>query len=46
LLQARSFNEAQPLNEAMAVIWSAEDNGVIINLSKDDDALPPMKREE
>jgi hypothetical protein len=46
LLQARSFNEAQPLDEATAVMWSAEDSGVIVDLTKDDNDLPPVKQEE
>jgi hypothetical protein len=27
-------------------MWSAEDNGIIVDLTKDDDALPPVKQEE
>jgi hypothetical protein len=46
LLQARSFNEAQPLDEATAVVWSAEDSGVVVELTKDDNDLPPVKQEE
>jgi hypothetical protein len=46
LLQARSFNEAQPLYEATAVMWSAQESGVIVDLTKDDDDLPPVKQEE
>jgi hypothetical protein len=34
------------LDEATTVIWSAEDSGVIVDLTKDDDALPPVKQEE
>jgi hypothetical protein len=33
-------------DEATTVIWSAEDIGVIVDLTKDDDALPPVKQEE
>jgi hypothetical protein len=44
LLQARSFNEAQLLNEVIAVMWSTLDSGVIVDLTKDDD-LPPVKQE-
>jgi hypothetical protein len=46
LLQARSFNEAQPLDETTAVMWSAGDSNIIVNLTKDGDALPPVKQEE
>jgi hypothetical protein len=47
VLQARSFNEAQPLDEATAVMWFTQDNGVIVDLTKDDDDdLPPVKQEE
>jgi hypothetical protein len=28
------------------VMWSAEDSDVIVDLTKDDDALPPVKQEE
>jgi hypothetical protein len=30
----------------MAVMWSAEDSGVVVDLTKDDNDLPPMKQEE
>jgi hypothetical protein len=46
LLHARSFNEARLLDEVTTVMWSAEDSGVIVDLTKDDDALPPVKQEE
>jgi hypothetical protein len=45
LLQAKSFNEAQPLDEEMAIMWSAEDSAVVVDLTKDDD-LPPVKQEQ
>jgi hypothetical protein len=45
LLQARSFNEAQPLDEATVIMWSTEDSGVVVDLTKDDD-LPPVKEEQ
>jgi hypothetical protein len=44
-LQARSFNEAQPMDEATALVWSAEESGVLADLTKDDDAMPSVKKE-
>jgi hypothetical protein len=46
VLQARSYNEAHPLDEATMVLWSAKDSGVIVDLTKDNDILPPVKQEE
>jgi hypothetical protein len=46
LLQARSFNKAQPMDEATTLLWSAEESGVLIDLTKDDDTLPSVKKEE
>jgi hypothetical protein len=34
------------LYEATAVMWSAQESGVIVDLTKDDDDLPPVKQEE
>jgi hypothetical protein len=45
LLQARSFNEAQLMDERTALVWSAEERGVLIELTKDDDAMSPVKKE-
>jgi hypothetical protein len=45
LLQARSFNEAGPMDERTALLWSAEESGVLVDLTKDDDARPSVKKE-
>jgi hypothetical protein len=42
VLQARSFNEAQPTT---ALVWSAEQSGVLVDITKDDDAMPQVKEE-
>jgi hypothetical protein len=34
------------LDEATTVMWSAEDSGVVVDLTKDDDDLPSVKQEE
>jgi hypothetical protein len=44
VLQARSYNEPQPLDEATTVMWSALDSGIVVDLTKDND-LPPVKQE-
>jgi hypothetical protein len=38
--------EAQPMDEATTLVWLAEESSVLVDLTKDDDALPPMKKEE
>jgi hypothetical protein len=43
LLQARSFNEAQPMDKATALMWSVEESGVLADVTKDDDAMPSVK---
>jgi hypothetical protein len=43
LLQARSFSEAQPMDETSALLWSAEERGILVDLTKDDDAMPEVK---
>jgi hypothetical protein len=43
--QARSFNEAQPMDEATTLLWSAEESGCLVDLTKDDDTLPSVKKE-
>jgi hypothetical protein len=45
LLHARSFNEAQPRDEMTTLLWSAEESGIIVDLTKDDDAMPLVKKE-
>jgi hypothetical protein len=45
LLQARSSNEAQPMDETMTLVWSAEESGVLVDLTKDDAAMPQVKKE-
>jgi hypothetical protein len=45
LLQARFFNEAQPMDEATTLLWSTEESGVLVDLTKDDDTLPSVKKE-
>jgi hypothetical protein len=46
VLQERSLNEPQPMDEMSTLVWSAEESGVLVDLTKDDDALPPVKQEE
>jgi hypothetical protein len=46
VLQARSFKEAQPLDERTTLVWSAEESGVLVDLTKDYDAMPQVKKEE
>jgi hypothetical protein len=36
VLQARSYTEAQPMPDARAVAWSAQDSGYVVDLTKDD----------
>jgi hypothetical protein len=43
LLQARSFSEAHPIDETSALLWSAEERGVLVDLTRDDDAMPKVK---
>jgi hypothetical protein len=31
------------MDEATMLVWLAEESGVLVDLTKDDDALPPMK---
>jgi hypothetical protein len=45
VLQARSLNEPQPMDETSTLVWSTEESGVLIDLTKDDDALPQVKEE-
>jgi hypothetical protein len=34
------------MDEATTLVWLAEESGVLVDLTKDDDALPPKKKEE
>jgi hypothetical protein len=34
VLQAKSFNEPQPMDETSALLWPTEESGVLINLTK------------
>jgi hypothetical protein len=45
LLQARLFSEIQPMEETTAVLWSAEQSGNLIDLTKDDGDMPEVKEE-
>jgi hypothetical protein len=36
LLQARSLNEPQPMDETSALVWSVEERGILVDLAKDD----------
>jgi hypothetical protein len=36
VLQARSYAKAQPMADARAAAWSAQDSGSIVDLTKDD----------
>jgi hypothetical protein len=45
MLQVRSFKEPQPMDETLALLWSAEDSGVLVNLTKNDDAMSQVKKE-
>jgi hypothetical protein len=45
LLQARLYSEAQPMDEAMAILWSAQESGNLIDLSSDDDVMSKVKKE-
>jgi hypothetical protein len=45
LLQARSFSEAQPMDETSALLWSTKESGVLVNLTKDNDGMPKVKEE-
>jgi hypothetical protein len=44
LLQARSYSEARPMEETTAALWSAEESGNLVDLTKDDDGMPEVKR--
>jgi hypothetical protein len=45
VMQARSLKEPQPMDETLALIWSAEESGVLVNLTNDDDGAPQVKDE-
>jgi hypothetical protein len=45
VLQARSFNEPQPMDETSALLWSVKESSVLVNLTKNDDAMPQVKKE-
>jgi hypothetical protein len=45
LLQARSFSETQPLDATTAVLWSAEESGNLVDLTKDDGGMSEVKKE-
>jgi hypothetical protein len=45
VLQARSLNEPQPMDKTSALVWSAEESGVLVDLTKDDDGMPLVKNE-
>jgi hypothetical protein len=40
VLQARLLKEPQPMDETLALVWSAEESGVLVDLTKDDDGAP------
>jgi hypothetical protein len=46
VLNERSLNEAQPMDKMSTLVWSAKESGVLVDLTKDDDALPSVKQEE
>jgi hypothetical protein len=45
VLQAKSLNEPQPMDEASAFVWSAKESGVLVDLTKDDNDMPQVKNE-
>jgi hypothetical protein len=45
LLHAMSFSKAQPLDETVTLLWSAEESDNLIDLMKDDDGMPEVKEE-
>jgi nicotinamide mononucleotide adenylyltransferase len=44
LLQARSYSLAQPVDEAMVVLCSAEESGNLVDLFGDEDGIPQVKK--
>jgi hypothetical protein len=34
------------MDEMSTLVWSAKESGVLVELTKDDDALPSVKQEE
>jgi hypothetical protein len=45
LLQARSFSEAQPMDETTALLWSAKESDNLIDFTKNDDSMLEVKKE-
>jgi hypothetical protein len=45
LLQARSFSEAHPMDAATAELWSVEESGNFVDLTKDDHGMPEVKKQ-
>jgi glutamine amidotransferase PdxT len=45
MMQARLLKEPQPMDEISALVWSAEESGVLMNLTNDDDGAPQVKKE-
>jgi hypothetical protein len=38
MLQVRSLNEPQPMDKTLALVWSVEESGVLVDLTKDENA--------
>jgi hypothetical protein len=45
VLQARSLEEPQPMDETSALVWSAKETDVLVDLTNDDDGAPRVKKE-
>jgi hypothetical protein len=44
LLQARPFSKAQPLDATTAVLWSVEESGNLVDLTKNNDDMLEVKK--